>query len=124
MRGCSLISSKILSSMSAINKIACREANFVPIAAPLHQLLVRSENRIDILNAKSFGKEYLNVFIMTVPFWDPIKKFRRSHQRCSIKKLFLKIPQYLQETICVEVPATLLKRDSNVGVFLSILRIF
>ena len=29
--------------------------------------VVRSEHRIDILNAKSIGKEYLNVFI-TEPF--------------------------------------------------------
>ena len=29
--------------------------------------------------------------------------YRRSHRRCSIKKLFLKISQYSKESICVEV---------------------
>ena len=53
-----------------------------------------------------------------------------SHRRCSIKKLFLKILPYLQENICRAVsflinlqasrPATLLKRDSNIRVFLRI----
>ena len=28
---------------------------------------------------------------------------KRSHRRCSIKKLFLKIPQYFQENTCVAV---------------------
>ena len=51
-----------------------------------------------------------------------------SHRKCSIKKLFLKVSQYSQENICVRVSfltklqtfsaATLLKRDSNTGVFL------
>ena len=45
---------------------------------------------------------------------------RRGHQRCSIKKLFLKISQYSQ----VLWPATLLKRDSNTCIFLWILRNF
>ena len=36
-------------------------------------------------------------------FFDPVKKFRRSHQRCSIKKLFLQIQQYSQEITCVGV---------------------
>ena len=70
---------------------------------------VRSEHRIDILNAKSVGKEHLNVFVTerfiekTISFWDPVKKFRRSHQKCSIKKLLLKIPQFSQENACVGV---------------------
>ena len=40
---------------------------------------------IDILNARSIEKEHLNVFITerfiekTIPFWDSVKKFRRSH---------------------------------------------
>ena len=57
---------------------------------------VRSEHCIDLLNAKSIGKKYLNVFIIerfieqTAYFWDSVKKFRRSHQRCSIKKDVLK----------------------------------
>ena len=72
--------------------------------------VVRSEHRIDTLNAISIGEEYLNIFMTerfiekTVCFWgDPIKKFRRSHKRCSIKKLLLKIPQYSQENTCVGV---------------------
>ena len=46
---------------------------------------VRSEHRLDILNAKPIGKEHLNVFITerfieeTVYFWDSVKKFRSSH---------------------------------------------
>ena len=54
--------------------------------------------------------------------------YRSSHQKCSIKKLFLKILQYSQENICVGVsfliklqatrsPA-LLNRDSNIGAFM------
>ena len=49
------------------------------------------------------------------------------------KKLFLKVSQYSQENKCVSLfliklqvfsPASLLKRDSNTGVFLWILQIF
>ena len=71
--------------------------------------VIRSEHRIDILRAKLIGKKHLNVFLTerfiekTVSFWDPVKKFRRSHQRCSIKKLFFKIPQYSQENTCLAV---------------------
>ena len=59
--------------------------------------------------------------------------FRGSHWRCSMKNLFLKILQYSQENNCwipflIKMltfrPAALLKRDSNVGVFLCILQIF
>ena len=39
----------------------------------------------------------------TVSFWDPVKKFRRCHQKCSIKKAILKTPQYSQEITCVWV---------------------
>ena len=46
--------------------------------------VVRSENRIDILNARSIGKEHLNIFI-DERFIEKLKKLRRSHQRCSIK---------------------------------------
>ena len=55
-------------------------------------------------------------------------RLRSSHLRCSIKKLFLKISQFSQESTCVRVsfliklhdfsPATLLERDSNTGAFL------
>ena len=60
--------------------------------------------------------------------------FRKSimNGRCSIKKLFLKFSQYSRENTCVGVsfliktqafmPANLLKRDSNAGVFLKILQ--
>ena len=57
---------------------------------------VRSEHRIGILNAKSIGKEHSNVFLTeqfiekTVSFWDPVKKFPMSHQKCSTKKVILK----------------------------------
>ena len=85
---------------------------------------VRSEYRIDVLNAKSIGNKHLNVFITerfikkTVSFWDPVKKFRRSHQKFCIKNVLLKTPLCSQKNTCVRVPATLLKRDSNPGVFL------
>ena len=44
-------------------------------------------------------------------------------RRCSSKEIFFKISQYSQENACVGAsfgvrPATLLKRDSNTGVFL------
>ena len=57
---------------------------------------VRSDHRIDILNAKSTGKKYLNVFITeqfiekSISFWNSGEKFRRSHSRCSVKKAVLK----------------------------------
>ena len=69
--------------------------------------VVCSKYRIEILNAKSTGKELLNIFITEpfikkmVSFWDSIKKFKRSHQWWSIKKLLLKILQYSQENLCV-----------------------
>ena len=58
--------------------------------------------------------------------------FRYSLQRCSIKKLFLKISQNSQEnTVCLSLfvnkvaglrPATLLKKDSGTGDFVKFLR--
>ena len=44
MRGCSSLSSKILSSRSAINRIAYGGANLVPIAVPLTLFKVFSLN--------------------------------------------------------------------------------
>ena len=41
---------------------------------------------------------------------------RSSHERCSIKKLLIKISQYSQKNTCVGV--FFKKRDSNTGVFL------
>ena len=58
---------------------------------------------------------------------------RSSHRRYSVKKVFLQISQYSQGDTCLVVfliklqtwrPATLLKRDSNTGVPLSILQNF
>ena len=51
--------------------------------------------------------------------------FRSSHQRCSIKQLFLKMLWYSQENTCVGVffklrvfrPLTVLKRDVNADTF-------
>ena len=71
--------------------------------------VVCSKHRIDKINARSIGKGHLNVFMTErfikrlFPFGIKQKKFRRSHQGCSIKKLFLKILQYLQENICAGV---------------------
>ena len=57
--------------------------------------------------------------------------FQEEPLEVSIKKAVLKNPQYSQEIPMLESlvnkvarPATLLKRDSNVGVFLGILRNF
>ena len=56
--------------------------------------------------------------------------YRSSHPRCSVKKVLLKILHISQEITWMGVsflafrPATLLKRDSNIGVFLWILRNF
>ena len=58
--------------------------------------------------------------------------FRSSHRRCSIKKLFLKMLWYSQESNCVGVsfllnlkafrPLTVLKKDVNTDIFLWISR--
>ena len=69
----------------------------------------RKKNIVSGYNAKSIRKEHINVFITerfiekTVFFWNSIKKFRMSHQRCSTKKLFLKLPQYSQKITCAGV---------------------
>ena len=71
--------------------------------------VVRSEHRIDILNARSIRKKHLNVFITerffkkTVYFLDSVKSFKRSHRRCSIEKLFSKFWGYSQKNTCVGV---------------------
>ena len=95
---------------------------------------VRSEHRFDILNANPIRKEHLKFFITEpfiekmVSFWNSVKKFRRSHQRWSIKKLFLKIWQYSQENTYTGVSFNhdchCIKRDSKTGVFLWILQNF
>ena len=76
----------------------------------------------------------LEIFIKTHALLYFYNETRTSHQRCSIKKLFLKSMQYLQETPVLESlfnkvagvqvirPSTLLKRDSNTGIFLWILQ--
>ena len=68
-----------------------------------------SEHIIEIITARSIGNGHLNVFItewfieMTFLFGIKQKLFLRSHQGCSIKKLFLKISQYLQGNTCARV---------------------
>ena len=47
-----------------------------------------------------------------------VHRYKNSHGRCSIKKLFLKISQYSQKNTSKHV----LKSDSNAGVSLEILR--
>ena len=53
------------------------------------ECFVRYEHGINISIAKSIRKDYFNVFITesftekTVSSWDSVKKFKRSHQRCS-----------------------------------------
>ena len=59
---------------------------------------VCSENRIDILNAKSIGKENLHVFIterfikMTVSFWDSVKKLNLKTFSNVSKQLLWRLP--------------------------------
>ena len=71
--------------------------------------LESSEHQMDILSAKWLRKKHLNVFITdwfiekTAAFWDSVKKFTRSHQGCSMKKLFFKILQYSQKNTYVLV---------------------
>ena len=62
----------------------------------------------------------MQVDLIISPFRSDIGVRYRSHQRRSIKNLFLKISQYSQEHILS--PAALLKRGTNTGVFLLILR--
>ena len=54
--------------------------------------------------------------------WVPLFRYPNIYNkilRCSVKKVFLTILQYSQEYIYVDCrPATLLKRDTNTGVFL------
>ena len=64
-------------------------------------------------------------FYLKSRFTEPVVR------RCSVENLFLKILQNSQKNICVRVsiliklqPATLLKRDSDTGVFLWILQNF
>ena len=84
---------------------------------------------------KKFWWIYGEVFSVTWPNFTVVIKFwKRIMNRCSIKKLFLKIFQYSHEITCVEVsflmkmqtfsPVTFLKRDSNKDFFLWILRNF
>ena len=71
--------------------------------------IVRLEHRIDILNAKSIGKEHFNVFI-TEPFIEKMGFFgiqQRSSEGATTedlyKKLFLKISQYSLDNTYVGV---------------------
>ena len=45
-------------------------------------------------------------------------------QKCSVKKVFLKISQYLQENTCVRASFLIKLQASGTGVFLWILEIF
>ena len=79
--------------------------------------VVHSEHCIYMLNTKSIGAEYLNVFI-TEPFlfgWHSVKKFTRSHQIWSIKKVNLKnlskfTGKHLCQSLFFNKPATFLKK--------------
>ena len=61
------------------------------------------------------------------------RKGRSSHRRCSLKHVFFKNSQTLQENTCVEdfvnkvaglQPASFLKRDSNTSVFCEVWETF
>ena len=54
--------------------------------------------------------------------WKHELNLRSSHCSCSIKKMFLKFLEILQEKTCVEV--SLLTRDSNTGILMWYLRNF
>ena len=65
--------------------------------------VVLSEHCTGILNARSIGKEHLNVFI-TERFMEKAtssKKVEKEPPEVFYKKLFLKISQYSQENTCV-----------------------
>ena len=76
-------------------------------------------------------KNVTEVFCEKV-FWKVLWNSRSSHRRCSIKKVFLRIPQNSQEITCARVSFLIKfqasglqfyeKRDSGAGVFLWILR--
>ena len=53
-----------------------------------------------IKQVRLHGKHYSWKFTVII---EQNNHFRGSHQRCSIKKLLLKISQYLQKNTCVEV---------------------
>ena len=85
----------------------------------------------------SLHKKFWSIYVISVtwPNFTVVIKFRkRIMNRCSIKKLFLKIFQYSHEITCVGVsflmkmqtfsPGTFLKIDSNKDFFLWILRNF
>ena len=59
---------------------------------------------------------------MKEPFLKTFSKFiiRSSHQKCSMKKLLLKISKHSQEICCKPKPAHLLKKSSKVGMFTAI----
>ena len=85
------------------------------------ECFVRCEHGINVSIAKSIRKDYLNVFITesfiekTVSSWDSVKKFKRSHQRCSIKKLFIEF----RSVLCSGVATyNFIKRGSSTGIFL------
>ena len=58
--------------------------------------VVRSDHRIDILNAKSIIEK-------TVSFWNSVKKYKKSYHRCSLRKVVSRISQYLPENTWVKV---------------------
>ena len=82
------------------------------------------------------GKFFISSSSFFIVVWAPCLHFRRwyrsSHPRCSIKKAVFKIfAIFTGKQLCwslfliiCSVPATLLKRDSNTGVFLWILQKF
>ena len=85
------------------------------------ECFVRYEHGINISTAKSIRKDYFNVFITdsfiekTVSSWDSVKKFKRNHQRCSIKKLFIEFRNVLYSGVTT---CNYIKRDSSTGIFL------
>ena len=85
-----------------------------------HKAMVQKILKMSILYSKAFKDIYHGI-----KFWNS------AMNRCFIKKLFLKTSQYSLENTCLGVffdkmqalsPATLLKRDSNTGVFLCIFK--
>ena len=46
---------------------------------------------------------YWAIYLKDFLLWDSRRKFRISHQRYSVKKMFLRISKYLQKNICVGV---------------------
>ena len=69
-------------------------------AAEFGSIYIGRKNTKVILQFQSLPRQsFVIIFLISCCF----RIFRMKHRRCSIKKLFLKITQYLQENTCAGV---------------------